>query len=269
MTTDTQQLKKQIEKNKRLTAKLIIANKELVFQNKEKEKRAAELIIANKELLFQNKEKEKRAAELIIANKELLFQNKEKEKRAAELIIANKELLFQNKEKEKRANEKEILEVMAYNDPLTNIYNRQMFSKMIKKEKENQKRHGDTLCIIMFDIDHFKAVNDRFGHDIGDKVLITLSKLVSKNLRVNDVFARWGGEEFMILLPRTEINDAYAKAEELRSLIEKYSDNTIPNITASFGLTKLLDTDKEQSCFKRVDEALYGAKIRRNDVMKL
>lgn len=86
-------------------AELIIANKELVFQNEEKENRAAELIIANKELAFQNEEKEKRAEELIIANKELIFQNEEKENRAAELIIANKELAFQNKEKEKRAEE--------------------------------------------------------------------------------------------------------------------------------------------------------------------
>jgi signal transduction histidine kinase len=92
------------EKGKR-AAELIIANKELLFQNEEKEKRAAELIVANKELAFQNEEKEKRAAELIIANKELLFQNEEKEKRAAELIVANKELLFQNDEKENRAAE--------------------------------------------------------------------------------------------------------------------------------------------------------------------
>ena len=92
------------EKEKR-AAELIIANKELAFQNEEKEKRAAELIIANKELAFQNEEKEKRAAELIIANKELAFQNEEKEKRAAKLIIANRELAFQNEEKEKRAAE--------------------------------------------------------------------------------------------------------------------------------------------------------------------
>ena len=92
------------EKEKR-AAELIIANKELLYQNEEKEKRAAELIIANKELLYQNEEKEKRAAELIIADEELHFQNEEKEKRAAELIIANKELLFQNEEKEKRAAE--------------------------------------------------------------------------------------------------------------------------------------------------------------------
>ena len=92
------------EKEKR-AAELSIANKELIFQNEEKEKRAAELIIANTELVFQNKEKEKRAAELIIANTELAFQNEEKEKRAAELIIANTELAFQNEEKEKRAAE--------------------------------------------------------------------------------------------------------------------------------------------------------------------
>jgi len=93
-----------ITKRKRAEQELVIANKELIFQNEEKEKRAAELVIANKELIFQNEEKEKRAAELIIANKELVFQNEEKEKRAAELIIANKELVFQNEER-KRAEE--------------------------------------------------------------------------------------------------------------------------------------------------------------------
>ena len=92
------------EKEKR-AAELVIANKELAFQNEVKEKRANELVIANKELAFQNDEKEKRAAELVIANKELAFQYDEKEKRAAELVIANKELAFQNEVKEKRANE--------------------------------------------------------------------------------------------------------------------------------------------------------------------
>jgi PAS domain S-box-containing protein len=92
------------EKEKRAD-ELVLANKELAFQNKEKDNRADELVLANKELEFQNKEKEKRADELAIANKELAFQNKEKEKRADELVIANKELAFQNKEKEKRADE--------------------------------------------------------------------------------------------------------------------------------------------------------------------
>jgi PAS domain S-box-containing protein len=107
-------------------AALIIAHKELVFQNDEKEKRAAELVIANNELVFQNKEKENRAAELIIANKELFFQNDEKEKRASELVIANNELAFQNKEKENRAAEliianKGLVALGASNEELENF----------------------------------------------------------------------------------------------------------------------------------------------------
>jgi len=130
------------EKEKR-AAELIIANKELAFQNDEKEKRAAELIIANNELAFQNDEKEKRAAELIIANNELAFQNDEKEKRAAELIIANKELLFQNDEKEKRAQELSIAnkELEFQNDEKEKraaeliIANRELLFQNDEKEK--------------------------------------------------------------------------------------------------------------------------------------
>jgi len=128
--TDLQAANKELafqnnDKEKR-AAELILANKELVFQNKEKEKRAAELILANKELVFQNKEKEKRAAELILANKELLFQNKEKEKRAAELILANKELVFQNKEKGKRAAELKIAD-----------------KELVFQNKEKEKRESE------------------------------------------------------------------------------------------------------------------------------
>jgi light-regulated signal transduction histidine kinase (bacteriophytochrome) len=137
------------EKEKR-AAELIIANKELAFQNEEKEKRAAELMIANKELAFQNEEKEKRAAELIIANKELAFQNEEKEKRAAELMIANEELAFQNEEKEKRAAEliianKELL-AFAYisshdlQEPLRKIQT--FVSIILVKENQNLSDNG-------------------------------------------------------------------------------------------------------------------------------
>lgn len=122
-----------IERKNR-AAELLIANKELAFQNDEKEQRAAELLIANTELAFQNQEKEKRAAELIIANKELAFQNDEKEKRAAELIIANNELAFQNQEKEKRAVEL----IMANNELKTaqediRRFNEQLEQKVIER----------------------------------------------------------------------------------------------------------------------------------------
>ncbi len=136
------------EKEKR-AAELVIANKELFFQNKEKEKRAAELHLANVELLFQNEEKEKRAAELVIANKELFFQNDEKEKRAAELHVANVELLFQNKEKEKKA-----AELIVANDELAFqngekekraaelvIANKELFFQNDEKEKRAAELH--------------------------------------------------------------------------------------------------------------------------------
>ncbi len=124
---------------------LRIANKELAFQNEEKEKRAAELVVANKELAFQNEEKEKRAAELVIANEELAFQNKVKEKRAAELIVANKELAFQNREKERRASELKIAnEELAFQNNLKEkraaelvIANEELAFQFEEKEKRS------------------------------------------------------------------------------------------------------------------------------------
>ena len=161
------------------------------------------------------------------------------------------------------------LEQMAYNDPLTKIYNRQKFNDSLIQAKENKKRYGDKLSLIMFDIDHFKNINDTYGHNIGDSVLITLTKIIQQHLRINDIFARWGGEEFMILLPRTDIDEAYNKAKQLRKSIEKYEDTVIPKFTVSFGVTEILDTDKLESYSIRVDKALYQAKIKRNDVVKL
>lgn len=163
---------------------------------------------------------------------------------------------------------KEYYQDLAYHDHLTKIYNRQMFNKLYKKELENKKRHGDALSIIMLDIDHFKQVNDTYGHDIGDKVLVALSELISKNIRTNDIFARWGGEEFMILLPRTNVDIAYKKAEELRKIIDNHK-NKIPHFTVSFGVTEIMEYDKNQSSFIRVDKALYQAKVKRNDVVQL
>ena len=164
--------------------------------------------------------------------------------------------------------ENKSLKDLAYHDYLTQIYNRQMFDKLYKKELENKKRYGDALSLIMLDIDYFKEINDTYGHDIGDKVLITLTQLVSKHLRTNDVFARWGGEEFLILMPRTDKATAYQKANELRQIIEDHN-NQIPHFTVSFGVTEIKEYDKKLSAFIRVDKALYQAKVKRNDVVKI
>ncbi len=164
--------------------------------------------------------------------------------------------------------EKELLEKMAYTDHLTKIYNRQMFDQLYLKELENKKRYGDTLSLVMLDIDHFKNINDTYGHDIGDKILVALTQLISKHLRTNDIFARWGGEEFLILMPRTDKAIAYEKAQELREIIQDHQDQ-IPQFTVSFGVTQILDSDKGLSAFIRVDKALYEAKVKRNNVIQL
>ncbi|MEW6550953.1 MAG: GGDEF domain-containing protein [Campylobacterota bacterium] len=160
-------------------------------------------------------------------------------------------------------------EYFAYHDHLTKIFNRQKFDELLLKEFENKKRYGDNLSVILIDLDHFKKVNDTYGHLTGDLVLIAIVGIIRNKLRINDVFARWGGEEFIILLPRTNINDAYAKAEELRKDIESYIDKELPPVTISAGVSELTDKDDIASCLKRVDTALYLAKVKRNDVVKV
>ena len=157
----------------------------------------------------------------------------------------------------------------AYHDHLTKIYNRQRFDELFLKEIENKKRYKDHLSILLLDIDYFKKVNDTYGHYIGDLILITLTNLISKNLRTNDIFARWGGEEFIILLPRTDIDTAFTKAQEIRSLVEYHVDKELPLITISIGVTEMNDSDTTKSCLQRVDTALYVAKEKRNDVVKI
>lgn len=166
-------------------------------------------------------------------------------------------------------NEKRILEKLAYKDPLTNIYNRQIFNTMLQQAYTEKQRDGASVSLVLFDIDHFKKVNDNYGHDVGDKVLIELTKLISNNIRASDIFARWGGEEFVILMPNTSVDAAYNKAEFLRGLVENHESEYIPKITISLGVTEVSAPDQEKTCFKRVDQALYKAKVTRNKVVKM
>ena len=153
------------------------------------------------------------------------------------------------------------LSTMAYTDSLTHIYNRLHFAHFLDAEIDKVKRYGGTFSIIFFDLDHFKEVNDNFGHLAGDKVLEKITEIVSSANRSADIFARYGGEEFIILTPETELSGAMIHAERLRNDIEKFEFQGVGHITSSFGVTEFnAEKDDVASLFERADVALYMAK---------
>ncbi len=154
----------------------------------------------------------------------------------------------------------EQLKQLATTDPLTGIYNRRRFNEVMHAELARAKRYATPLSLIIFDIDHFKQINDQFGHPIGDQVLIQLSALVSNTLREADVLARWGGEEFTILAPNCDLQCGRRFAEKLRMLIETYKFTDVSKVTCSFGITDYRENDDQSSLVKRADHSLYKAK---------
>lgn len=156
----------------------------------------------------------------------------------------------------------DLLQYQANHDVLTNIYNRQYFNDLLKTEVNRALRYDHPFTLAMFDIDHFKNINDSYGHDVGDEVLINMADLVSNNSRDTDIVARWGGEEFMILLAETSIDDAFLKIEQLRILIREtsLSSKLKDSVTVSFGITQFTQNDTLGEILKRVDIALYQAK---------
>ncbi len=153
------------------------------------------------------------------------------------------------------------LRTIAYTDSLTQIYNRLHFAHFLDAEIDKSKRYGGKFSIIFFDLDHFKDVNDNFGHMAGDEVLEQVTRIVSKANRSADIFARYGGEEFIILTPETDLSGALIHAERLRNDIDKYEFPGVGHITSSFGVTEFkVETDTLESLLERADKALYLAK---------
>ncbi len=152
------------------------------------------------------------------------------------------------------------LHALAHKDPLTGTQNRLAFMKAIEEEIERAKRYKTPLSIIMFDIDFFKKINDTYGHGIGDEVLKKLAETIEKNLRKTDKLFRIGGEEFIIILPNTNIENAKIVAEKLRKAICKTDFGKPGRITISLGVTSFTKEDNEDSFLDRVDKALYMAK---------
>jgi two-component system, cell cycle response regulator len=149
---------------------------------------------------------------------------------------------------------------LAMMDPLTNSFNRLKFDEILTSEIRRSERYHHPFSLIMMDIDHFKKVNDCFGHQIGDEVLCTISTIVQQRIRESDIFARWGGEEFIILAPETTIKGAVELAESIRSLINNFSFQKINHITCSFGVAEFNAGKSKRELFSEVDQALYQAK---------
>lgn len=157
--------------------------------------------------------------------------------------------------------ESNLLEYQANHDPLTGVFNRNKFNNIYGKELRRGHRYKNSLSIIIFDIDNFKKVNDTYGHDIGDEVIKGLATTAKKGIREHDILVRWGGEEFLIMLPETDYEGALVVAQKIKDeiSINKFSSKEL-SITSSFGIAYLSDEDNEDSLIKRADEALYEAK---------
>jgi diguanylate cyclase (GGDEF)-like protein len=152
------------------------------------------------------------------------------------------------------------LEKLATTDKLTGAYNRIKFEEIIEKEIERIRRYRLPFSMIMFDIDRFKEANDTYGHNVGDYVLRTIADMVKGNIRTLDYFVRWGGDEFVIIVPECTCNEAYALAEKIRRIAEDYRFDQVGKVTISSGVVEALESDTEDSLVKRADDALYKAK---------
>ena len=154
-----------------------------------------------------------------------------------------------------------LLEYQASHDRLTGLFNRNKFDEFYSKEVKRSKRYKTELSIIIFDIDDFKIINDTHGHQIGDVVLKEISQIISLHIREQDIAVRWGGEEFLVLLPHTNLDGATTVANKIRTNIEVYSFTQLNlKITASFGVCELKEEDTDKSLILRTDKFLYEAK---------
>jgi len=149
---------------------------------------------------------------------------------------------------------------LARTDPLTGIDNRQKFNEAFELEVSRARRYRSVFSLILFDIDHFKQINDAFGHPHGDRVLIGIAELVKEDLRATDIFARWGGEEFMLLLPETRLAEATEIAERLRARIEGMESVAACQVTCSFGIVECRQKEPAECLLQRVDDQMYLAK---------
>ncbi|WP_373069462.1 diguanylate cyclase [Sulfurimonas sp.] len=168
--------------------------------------------------------------------------------------------ILENKNKE--------YETMASTDSLTGLYNRYKFSELyVSTYKSMVQRHNE-MSLILLDIDYFKNVNDKYGHNIGDKVLVQVAHTLLKTLRNVDIVARWGGEEFVILLPTADLTNAYKIAEELRYQVQELEIDVAGHVTISLGVSLVEEGSDMDEVINKADQALYLAKASGRNCVK-
>ena len=174
-----------------------------------------------------------------------------------------------NDEIKKRKTIEEELNKVANIDSLTNIFNRRKIESIYEKEIIRIKRYKRELSVIFFDIDNFKQINDKFGHSIGDEVLVRLASIVKTNIRTTDYFGRWGGEEFIIILPETNKEKATNVAFILIDKINSSDFDIEKKVTCSFGVSQFEETDSADTLLTRVDNAMYYVKRNGKNSVKI
>lgn len=164
-------------------------------------------------------------------------------------------------ERTKELEEKNLqLEKLSVTDKLTDVFNRIKLDSVLETELARSGRYATALSIIILDIDHFKRVNDNFGHQTGDSVLVEFAAILKSSVRNTDTVGRWGGEEFLIICPETDTKGALSLAENIRNKIEEHSFKTVGRVTASIGVSTFTAGDKEKDMIGRADTCLYKAK---------
>ena len=148
----------------------------------------------------------------------------------------------------------------AIYDALTGLFNRRSFDALMARELASQERYEHALSLVMIDLDHFKAVNDTHGHDAGDAALRDLAEILRNVCRPSDLPCRWGGEEFVWLMPETNLEGAAQAAERLRADIEAHTFEKAGTLTASLGVAQANNGESAEQVHKRADEALHRAK---------
>lgn len=154
---------------------------------------------------------------------------------------------------------------LAMVDSLTGLLNRRHGTYLAEKEIARFQRAGHPVAFMLLDVDHFKMINDHHGHETGDIVLTSIGQIIPAQLRAQDLVARWGGEEFLVILPGTGIDSAMASAERLREALRSYDWKAVVGkpiqVTISVGVSELCESDDMASVIRRADQALYRGKV--------